>query len=72
MGEIAAQIADSAEVRDVVAGLEQQYDAFHRPGTPGSDETALPLAEERDLPTGEELGAEFERFLAGLDRRDDE
>jgi len=72
MGEIAAQIEDSAEVRDVVAGLEQQYDAFHRPGTPGSDETALPLAEERDLPTGEELGAEFERFLAGLDRRDDE
>jgi predicted ATP-grasp superfamily ATP-dependent carboligase len=72
LGEIAAQIEDSAEVRDVVAGLEQQYDAFHRPGTPGSEETALPLAEERDLPTGEELGAEFERFLAGLDRRDDE
>ena len=72
MAEIAAQIEDSAEVLDVVSGLEQQYDAFHRPGTPGSDETALPLAEERDLPTGEELGAEFERFLAGLDRRDDE
>ena len=30
MVEIAAQIEDSAEVRDVVTGLEQQYDAFHR------------------------------------------
>lgn len=68
MREIAAQIEDSAEVRDVVAGLEQQYDAFHRAQT---DEGAtLPLAEEQELPTGEELGAEFERFLAGLDRRD--
>jgi len=68
MVEIAAQIDDSEEVRDVVLGLEQQYDAFHRPGEEGD---ALPLAEERDLPTGEELGAEFERFLAGLDRPND-
>ena len=68
MVEIAAQIDDSAEVRDVVLGLEQQYDAFHRPEEDGQ---TLPLAEERDLPTGEELGAEFERFLAGLDRPND-
>ena len=68
MVEIAAQIDDSEEVRDVVLGLEQQYDAFHRPDDEGD---ALPLAEERDLPTGEELGAEFERFLAGLDRPND-
>jgi predicted ATP-grasp superfamily ATP-dependent carboligase len=68
MAEIAVQIEDSAEVRDVVAGLEQQYDAFHR--SDSEDGSALPLAEEKDLPTGEELGAEFERFLAGLDRPD--
>ena len=68
MVEIAAQIEDSAEVRDVVAGLEQQYDAFRRPET--EEGTSLPLAEEQELPTGEEIGAEFERFLAGLDRRD--
>jgi hypothetical protein len=67
MVEIATQLENSVEVLDVVHGLEQQYDAFHRPGT---DDEALPLAEERDLPTGEELGAEFERFLAGLDRPD--
>ncbi len=67
LSEIAAQIEDSAEVRDVVTGLEQQYDAFHRPDV---DDT-LPLAEEQGLPTGEELGAELERFLAGLDRPND-
>ena len=69
MVEIAAQVEDSAEVQEVVSGLEQQYDAFHRPAV--EDAEALPLAEEKDLPTGEELGAEFERFLAGLDRPTD-
>jgi hypothetical protein len=68
MAEISAQIEDSDEVRDVVQGLEQQYDAFHR--ADASDGSTLPLAEEKNLPTGEELGAEFERFLAGLDRPD--
>jgi hypothetical protein len=58
LAEIGAQIEDSAEVREVVHGLEQQYDAVTRP-----------LGE--DLPTGEEIGAEFERFLAGLDRPDE-
>jgi len=67
--EIEAQIDGSDEVLEVVRGLEQQYDAFHHPATADAD--ALPLAEERDLPTGEELGAEFERFLAGLDTPDD-
>jgi predicted ATP-grasp superfamily ATP-dependent carboligase len=66
-GEIAEQIADSADVRDVVTGLEQQYDALAR----GSEDGGLPLAEERTLPTAEELGDEFERFLAGLDTDED-
>ncbi len=68
LAEISAQIEDSSEVREVVAGLEQQYDAFQR--AEEGRESTLPLAEEQDLPTGEELGAEFERFLAGLDRPD--
>lgn len=59
--EITAQVADSPEVAQVVAGLEQQFDAFHR-----AEGDPLPLAEERDLPTAEELGEEFERFLADL------
>jgi predicted ATP-grasp superfamily ATP-dependent carboligase len=70
MVEIASQLEDSAEVQEVVSGLEQQYDAFHRPDASGDTET-LPLADEQNLPSGEELGAEFERFLAGLDRPND-
>jgi hypothetical protein len=64
---IAEQVAESAEVQAVVAGLEQQYDSFTR----GDEGEGLPLAEERELPTAEELGAEFERFLAGLDPDDE-
>ena len=65
--EIAAQIEDSEEVREVVSGLEQQYDALRGAG---GDDPGLPMAGEGELPSGEELGAEFERFLAGLDRPD--
>jgi hypothetical protein len=64
--EIAGQISDSPEVLEVVTGLEHQYDAFHR--AEAEDTSTLPLAEDGRLPSGEELGAEFERFLAGLDR----
>jgi PAC2 family protein len=72
LAEIEAQLEDSAEVQEVVSGLEQQYDAFNRRGVGAPDGAEdLPLAEERHLPTGEELGAEFERFLAGLDRPND-
>ncbi|MDQ6686963.1 MAG: PAC2 family protein [Actinomycetota bacterium] len=62
--EIATQIADSDEVREVVRGLEQQYDAFHS----GADNL---LADNEPVPSGEELGAQFEQFLAGLDSEDD-
>ena len=62
-GEIAAQIADSEEVREVVQGLEQQYDAFAR----AEEADADLLAQDQPLPTGDELGSQFEAFLAGLD-----
>jgi hypothetical protein len=71
MTEIVEQIDDSEEVREVVRGLEQQYDAFTRPRTGNAETGDLPLADEPNLPTGEELGEEFERFLAGLDRPGD-
>jgi len=64
--EIATQVADSDEVRAVVEGLEQQYDAFHR----GEGDNLMAEGGElsaEDLPTGEEIGAQFEQFLAGLD-----
>jgi proteasome assembly chaperone (PAC2) family protein len=65
MTQITQQIGDNEEIAEVVRALEAQYDAFER----ASD--ASLLAEGSELPTGEELGAEFERFLAGLDRPDD-
>jgi hypothetical protein len=65
--EIATQIADSDEVRDVVHGLEQQYDAFHT-GQQGGNL----LANDQPLPSGEELGAQFEQFLARLDQHDED
>jgi hypothetical protein len=63
--EIATQIEDSAEVRQVVQGLEQQYDAFHSAGQ-------NLLAEDEPLPSGEELGAQFEQFLARLDQPEED
>jgi hypothetical protein len=66
MQQISSQIEDSEEVREIVSGLEQQYDAFQR-----ATEASL-LAGDESLPTAEELGAEFERFLAGLDHPEDQ
>ena len=53
------QVAASAEVAQVVEALERQYDAFV-----AAQENQSLLARDEDLPSGEELGAEFERFLA--------
>jgi hypothetical protein len=63
--EIATQIADSDDVREVVTGLEQQYDAFHR-------QASNLLAEDEPLPSGEEIGAQFEQFLARLEEPESE
>jgi hypothetical protein len=66
-GEIESQIAESDEVSEVVRGLEQQYDAFHR----AAQEDDNLLAEGVPLPSGDEIGAQFEQFLAGLDDKPD-
>jgi hypothetical protein len=67
--EIATQIEDSDEVRTVVQGLEQQYDAFHSAGHSAGSNL---LAEDEPLPSAEELGAQFEQFLARLDRPEED
>ncbi len=64
--EIARQVAESDEVADVVHALERQYDLF----VEAMDGKKTLLADESAMPTAEELGAEFERFLAEQDRRD--
>lgn len=57
--KINEQVAASPEVAQVVEALERQYDAFV-----AAQENRSLLAHDEDLPSGEELGAEFERFLA--------
>ena len=57
--EVEKQVRESTEVAAVVKALEEQYDAFTASvGRPNL------LGEQAPLPTAEELGAEFERFLA--------
>lgn len=57
--KIDEQVEASAEVAQVVAALERQYDAFI-----DAQENRSLLSRDEDLPSGDELGAEFERFLA--------
>jgi predicted ATP-grasp superfamily ATP-dependent carboligase len=61
--EIADQVNGSEEVEKVVRALEQQYDAFA-----GSTERESLLAEDQDMPTADELAAQFEQFLAEQDK----
>jgi predicted ATP-grasp superfamily ATP-dependent carboligase len=62
--EIDEQIARSSENTAVVAALEQQYDSF----TAAREGTDL-LGGSGEVPSAEEIGAEFERFLADQDRK---
>jgi hypothetical protein len=62
--EIDEQIGQSAENAAVVAALEQQYDTF----TAAREGTDL-LGSGGEVPSAEEIGAEFERFLADQDRK---
>ncbi|MFC0597021.1 PAC2 family protein [Streptomyces palmae] len=58
--EIERQLSEGGdELVSLVRGLEHQYDAVAGVGTRGSL-----VAEPADLPSADELGAEFERFLA--------
>jgi hypothetical protein len=61
--EIARYLAGNEEVSQVVAALEQQYDTFRQAEESGSSL----LAADEPLPTGEEIGRQFEQFLAGLE-----
>jgi proteasome assembly chaperone (PAC2) family protein len=58
------QVEASSDVAQVVAALERQYDAFI-----AAQENRSLLTRDEDLPSGDELGAEFERFLAQQDEK---
>lgn len=57
--QINDQVEASKEVAQVVQALEQQYDAFV-----SAQENRSLLAHDDELPSGDELAGEFERFLA--------
>jgi hypothetical protein len=57
--EILQEIAASEEVTLVVEALERQYDAYIQ----GRDKPGLLATDVRDLPTADEIGAEFEQYL---------
>ena len=52
------QVEGSEEVTEVVRSLEEQYDAFN------ADTQDLLAGQAENMPTADELGAQFERFLA--------
>ena len=68
LGEAAARVREqvnehiegNAEVEAVVKALERQYDTF----VEAQEQQSTRLAPDGELPSGDELGAEFERFLA--------
>ncbi|MCG5433872.1 PAC2 family protein [Mycobacterium sp. MYCO198283] len=57
--KIDEQVESNPEVAQVVTALERQFDAFVN-----AQANRSLLVREEELPSGEELGAEFERFLA--------
>jgi predicted ATP-grasp superfamily ATP-dependent carboligase len=65
--EIARQVEASEEITELVQALERQYDAF----VDAAERDSLLADQVADMPTAEELGAQFERFLAEQQGRAD-
>lgn len=63
--QIEQQVATSPEIQQVVHALEQQFDEELERYREANPQAVLPG--EASLPSSEEIGAEFERFLAGID-----
>jgi len=57
MSDIAEEMSGSAEVQELVATLEQQYDAIAGEG-------------DSQMPSADEIAAEFEKFLADREKGD--
>lgn len=69
-GQLAEQVDESAEIQHVVNQLEQQYD--HELERYRATHPKAMLPGEHDMPSGEEIGEEFERFLAALDSTEED
>jgi hypothetical protein len=57
--EIAREVEGSEEVSQVIAALERQYDTF----VEGRQKPSLFATDVSELPSADEIGAEFEQFL---------
>jgi hypothetical protein len=60
-------VAESTEVAELVTALERQYDAIAESGDTGGEGDLLDGGQ---MPTADELAAQFERFLEQQDRND--
>lgn len=67
--QLEEQVNDSEEIVQVVHSLEDQYDAYMERYRNEHPQAVMPG--EQHVPSGEELGAEFQRFLADIDTADD-
>ena len=65
--EIARQVEASEEITELVQALERQYDEF----VEASSAEGLLTDQDGNVPTADELGAQFERFLAEQQGRPD-
>ena len=65
--EIARQVEASEEITELVEALERQYDEFIE----ASSADGLLADQDGNMPTADELGAQFERFLAEQQGRPD-
>lgn len=65
--QVEEQVAGSREIEAVVTQLEQQYDEELERYREENPQAVLPG--EHHIPSSEQLGAEFEQFLANLDDR---
>ncbi|HLS13235.1 MAG TPA: PAC2 family protein [Beutenbergiaceae bacterium] len=63
--EIDRQVAASEEVGQVVSALEEQFDSFAEAA--GSPVPGTPETGSEDLPSADEIAAQFEAYLAGKD-----
>lgn len=59
---IAAELEGNDEVREVIAGLERQYDAFVQ----GQGQPNLWAPDAAEIPSADQLGAELEDFLRNV------
>ncbi|MFW0790368.1 PAC2 family protein [Gordonia sp. CPCC 205333] len=66
--QIDNEVSGNSEIQSVVSALESQYDSFHE----AAQTQASLLAADEPLPSGDELGAELEKFLAQHNRDQDQ